>query len=63
MSKPYSPCVVTRYYRAPELLLEIDVYGTSLDMWSVGCVFAELYLKNPLFVASTEKGMLNEIFK
>ncbi|XP_019260030.1 PREDICTED: mitogen-activated protein kinase mpkC-like [Nicotiana attenuata] len=34
--------VVTRWYRAPELLLCCDNYGTSIDVWSVGCIFAEL---------------------
>ncbi|KAF2310016.1 hypothetical protein GH714_006209 [Hevea brasiliensis] len=35
--------VVTRWYRAPELLLCCDNYGTSIDVWSVGCIFAELW--------------------
>lgn len=34
--------VVTRWYRAPELLLSCSEYTTSIDVWSVGCIFAEL---------------------
>ncbi|CAN1818490.1 Mitogen-activated protein kinase homolog NTF3 [Linum perenne] len=41
--------VVTRWYRAPELLLCCDNYGTSIDVWSVGCIFAELLGRKPLF--------------
>jgi mitogen-activated protein kinase 1/3 len=41
--------VVTRWYRAPELLTECDTYGKPVDMWSVGCIFAELLLRKPLF--------------
>ncbi|GAU39835.1 hypothetical protein TSUD_68830 [Trifolium subterraneum] len=41
--------VVTRWYRAPELLLCCDYYGTSIDMWSVGCIFAEILGRKPIF--------------
>ncbi|KAI4389599.1 hypothetical protein MLD38_001809 [Melastoma candidum] len=41
--------VVTRWYRAPELLLCCDNYNTSIDVWSVGCIFAELLGRKPLF--------------
>ncbi|GAB4856273.1 Mitogen-activated protein kinase, variant 2 [Ancistrocladus abbreviatus] len=41
--------VVTRWYRAPELLLCCDKYGTSIDVWSVGCIFAELLGRKPVF--------------
>ncbi|WOL18426.1 mitogen-activated protein kinase [Canna indica] len=41
--------VVTRWYRAPELLLSCDNYGTSIDVWSVGCIFAELLGRRPIF--------------
>ncbi|KAL0369098.1 UNVERIFIED_CONTAM: Mitogen-activated protein kinaseNTF3 [Sesamum calycinum] len=41
--------VVTRWYRAPELLLCCDNYGTSIDVWSVGCIFAELLGRKPIF--------------
>ena len=41
--------VVTRWYRAPELLLSCEDYSASIDVWSVGCIFAELLGRKPLF--------------
>mmetsp|Transcript_19309 Transcript_19309/g.31743 ORF Transcript_19309/g.31743 Transcript_19309/m.31743 type:complete len:592 (+) Transcript_19309:385-2160(+) len=41
--------VVTRWYRAPELILACDDYSSAIDMWSVGCIFAELISRHPLF--------------
>lgn len=38
----YSPQVASRWYRAPELLWGSSRYGPSIDMWAVGCVFAEM---------------------
>lgn len=46
--------VVTLYYRAPELLLGAPYYGTAIDMWSVGCILAELVNFEPLFKSDTE---------
>lgn len=45
----YTPTVVTLWYRAPEVLLGNEKYGKAIDMWSVGCIFAELLLRDPLF--------------
>ncbi|KAK9684815.1 hypothetical protein RND81_10G234700 [Saponaria officinalis] len=42
-------CVGTPGYRAPELLLSCETYGRSMDMWSVGCIFAELLGRQPIF--------------
>ncbi|KAL2619847.1 hypothetical protein R1flu_000052 [Riccia fluitans] len=41
--------VVTRWYRAPELLLSCEEYTSAIDMWSVGCIFAELLGRKPIF--------------
>ncbi|CAN6483756.1 unnamed protein product [Victoria cruziana] len=41
--------VVTRWYRAPELLLHSAEYTTAIDVWSVGCIFMELMNRQPLF--------------
>lgn len=41
--------VQTRWYRAPELLLGCDNYGSPIDMWSVGCIMGELMGRRPLF--------------
>lgn len=42
LKRELSEHVVTRYYRAPELILMEKDYGAGIDMWSVGCIFAEL---------------------
>ena len=49
--------------RAPEILLGATTYSTAVDMWSVGCIFAELILKQPLFQAKGEIEMISKIFK
>jgi len=41
--------VVTRWYRAPELLTESCYYGSGVDVWSVGCILGEILLRKPLF--------------
>ncbi|EFJ11818.1 mitogen activated protein kinase 2 [Selaginella moellendorffii] len=41
--------VVTRWYRAPELLLSCEDYTSAIDIWSVGCIFAELLGRKPIF--------------
>ncbi|KAI3727028.1 hypothetical protein L1987_66836 [Smallanthus sonchifolius] len=61
--KPYTPLVVTLWYRAPELLLGMKSYSTAIDMWSVGCVMAELLSKKPLFDGRTELEQIDKIFR
>ncbi|SBT75948.1 cdc2-related protein kinase 1, putative [Plasmodium ovale] len=46
--------VVTLWYRAPELLLGEKFYTNKIDIWSVGCIFAEMILKKPLFLGDNE---------
>ncbi|GBG76729.1 hypothetical protein CBR_g22947 [Chara braunii] len=41
--------VVTRWYRAPELLLNVADYTAAIDVWSVGCIFMELLIRRPIF--------------
>jgi serine/threonine protein kinase len=41
--------ITTRWYRAPEVLLSWKKYSTAIDMWSVGCIFAELLTREKLF--------------
>ncbi|XP_071941872.1 cyclin-dependent kinase 4-like [Antedon mediterranea] len=53
--------VVTLWYRAPEVLLQA-IYATPLDIWSVGCIFAELFRKKPLFRGESEVDQLYKIF-
>lgn len=44
-----TPYVVTRWYRAPEVILMLQNYTAAVDMWSVGCILAEMITKKPLF--------------
>jgi len=53
--------VVTLWYRAPEVILQ-DTYATPVDMWSCGCIFAELYNRRPLFCGQSEIEQLTKIF-
>ncbi len=52
--------VVTLWYRAPEVLLGSRHYSTAIDMWSVGCIFAEMAMRQPLFPGDSE---IDEIFR
>ncbi|EPS69593.1 hypothetical protein M569_05173, partial [Genlisea aurea] len=58
--KPYTHMVVTLWYRAPELLLGGKQYSTAIDMWSLGCIMAELLSKEPLFNGKTEVDQLEK---
>ncbi|KAM6123542.1 LOW QUALITY PROTEIN: cyclin-dependent kinase 10 [Phoenicopterus ruber ruber] len=53
-SKPMTPKVVTLWYRAPELLLGMTTQTTSIDMWAVGCILAELLAHKPLLPGTSE---------
>jgi serine/threonine protein kinase len=55
--------LVTLWYRAPEILLGCIEYSTPIDIWSIGCIFAELCLKKPLFQGETEIDQIFKIFK
>ncbi|CAO3624431.1 unnamed protein product [Mucor hiemalis] len=55
--------VVTLWYRAPELLLGGKEYTTAIDMWSVGCIFAELLNNEALLPGRSEIDQLDRIFK
>ncbi|GAW12777.1 hypothetical protein ANO14919_021480 [Xylariales sp. No.14919] len=55
--------VVTLWYRAPELLLGTKTYGAPIDMWSVGCIFAEVLTREPLLPGQNEVDALTKIFE
>lgn len=57
-----TPEVVTLWYRAPELLFGAKQYSSSIDMWSVGCIFAELMLRGPYLPGNSDMDQLNKIF-
>lgn len=58
-----SPFVGTRWYKAPELLYGATKYGKGLDMWAVGCIFAELLSGKPLFPGITDIDQLSRIVR
>ncbi|KAF8141631.1 Pkinase-domain-containing protein [Boletus edulis] len=53
--------VATRWYRAPEIMLAFRGYTTAIDVWSIGCIFAELLLGRPLFKGKDYVDQLNKI--
>ncbi|XP_010503484.1 PREDICTED: cyclin-dependent kinase G1 isoform X1 [Camelina sativa] len=62
--KPYTQLVVTQWYRSPELLLGTKEYSTAVDMWSIGCIMAELLSLKPLFRGKSQNDIdqLQQIF-
>ncbi|CAL5439109.1 unnamed protein product [Camellia sinensis] len=57
-----TPKLATLNYRAPEILMSSEHYSAAVDMWSVGCIFAEMVMKEPLFNGLSEIDVLREIF-
>lgn len=57
----YTHQVVTRWYRAPELLLGARNYGTGVDIWAIGCILAELLRRAPLFPGESDLDQLSKI--
>ncbi|KAL8247083.1 hypothetical protein R6Q59_008299 [Mikania micrantha] len=60
--QPLTSRVVTLWYRPPELFLGSTSYGTCVDMWSVGCVFGEIFIGRPILKGRTEVEQLHKIF-
>jgi serine/threonine protein kinase len=61
--EPNVAYICSRFYRAPELIFGQTNYTTAIDIWSAGCVFAELLLGNPIFPGSSAPDQLVEIIK
>mmetsp|Transcript_1619 Transcript_1619/g.6125 ORF Transcript_1619/g.6125 Transcript_1619/m.6125 type:complete len:397 (-) Transcript_1619:127-1317(-) len=61
--EPNISYICSRYYRAPELIFGATQYTTAIDMWSLGCVMAELLLGSPLFPGESGVDQLVEIIK
>ncbi len=53
--KNYTNEVVTLWYRPPDVLLGSKHYSTSIDIWSIGCIFAEMVNLKPLFPGNSEQ--------
>jgi len=61
--RTYTHEVVTLWYRAPEILLGGKQYSTPVDIWSIGCIFAEMHQRAPLFPGDSEIDQLFRIFR
>ena len=61
--EPNISYICSRYFRPPELVLGCTEYSTQVDVWSVGCIIAELVLNRPIFPGKSAKEQLYEIIK
>lgn len=61
--KKYTKEVLTLWYRAPELIIGTEYYSTGIDIWSIGCIFAELLYKKPFFQGDSEISQLYKIYE
>lgn len=61
--RTYTHEVVTLWYRSPELILKTTHYGPSVDLWSLGCIFAEMQTSRILFPGESEIDQLYRIFR
>ncbi|XP_047342193.1 probable serine/threonine-protein kinase At1g54610 [Impatiens glandulifera] len=61
--RPLTNRVVTLWYRAPELLLGATDYAVGIDLWSAGCLLAEMFIGKPILPGRTEVEQLHKIFK
>lgn len=61
--RQYTHEVVTLWYRSPEILLGSSFYSVGVDIWSVACIFAEMFLGRPLFQGDSEIDQLYAIFE
>jgi len=55
-----TPYIVSRYYRAPELILACSDYTNAIDVWAIGCILAEFLTRRPIFPGKTEGSQLIE---
>jgi len=61
--REYTTLVVTRWYRPPELLLQLRKYTTAIDMWGVGCVFGEMFKRKPILAGNSDLNQAHMIFE
>lgn len=61
-ARPYTNKVITLWYRPPELLLGEERYGPAVDVWSMGCILGELFLKHPIFQVFVSLMFLIHVF-
>lgn len=63
LGEPNVSYICSRYYRAPELIFGATFYDAAIDVWSSGCVIAEMILGEPLFLGESALDQLVEIIK
>jgi len=61
--RTFSHEVVTLWYRAPDVLMGSTKYSTPIDIWSAGCIFAEMATGRPLFPGPNQKEQIETVFK
>ena len=61
--RSYTHEVVTLWYRAPDVLMGSRKYSTPVDIWSVGCILAEMANGRPLITGTSESDQLDRIFR
>ena len=61
-TRDYTTLVVTRWYRPPELLLQLKRYTPAIDMWGVGCVFGEMFKGRPILPGNSDVNQIQLIF-
>ena len=62
-NESHATYMCTRFYRAPCMILNRDMYSTSIDIWSFGCVLAEFAYGGPLFTGDTQTDVLSRIIR
>ncbi|KAH8110277.1 kinase-like domain-containing protein [Phellopilus nigrolimitatus] len=60
--RKYTNCVVTRWYRPPELLLGTRQYGGEIDIWGIGCVLGEMFMRRPILPGNSDLDQLDKIW-
>eukprot|EP00667_Euglena_gracilis_P005869 EG_transcript_5914 len=63
MSDDLSVYVETRWYRAPEIIMDWRHYDTKVDMWSMGCILGEMLLRRPVWQGTNAKDQIDRILK
>ncbi|KAK9495173.1 kinase-like domain-containing protein [Lipomyces doorenjongii] len=61
--REYTNCVVTRWYRPPELLLGERRYTSAIDLWGVGCILGEMYRHKPILAGNSDLDQIRRIFQ
>ncbi|KAF2669026.1 Pkinase-domain-containing protein [Microthyrium microscopicum] len=62
-TRDYTSLVVTRWYRPPELLLQLRRYTTAIDMWGAGCVFGEMFKRKPILQGQSDLHQAQIVFE